>query len=64
MARLVRNIAAERGRADPALVDAFLAAGWTQGNLVDMIFANGDKTVTNYLTASPRCLSTSRRHLQ
>ena len=49
LARLVRNIATERGHADPALVDAFLAAGWTQGNLVDVIVVIGDKTVTNYL---------------
>ena len=49
LARLVRNIATERGHADPALVDAFLAAGWTQGNLVDAIVVIGDKTVTNYL---------------
>ena len=49
LARLVRNIAIERGHADPALVDAFLAAGWTQGHLVDVIVIIGDKTVTNYL---------------
>lgn len=49
LALLVRNIATERGHADAALVDAFLAAGWTQGNLVDVIVAIGDKTVTNYL---------------
>ena len=49
LARLVRNIATERGHADPALVDAFLAAGWTPGNLVDTIVVIGDKTVTNYL---------------
>ncbi|TDM08422.1 MAG: alkylhydroperoxidase [Ideonella sp. MAG2] len=49
LARVVRNIASERGHADPALVDAFLAAGWTAGNLVDAIVVIGDKTVTNYL---------------
>lgn len=49
LARLVRNIASERGHADPALVDAFLAAGWTPGNQVDVIVVIGDKTVTNYL---------------
>ena len=49
LARLVRNIALERGHADPALVDAFFAAGWTKANLVDAIVAIGDKTVTNYL---------------
>lgn len=49
LTRLVRNIATERGHADPALVDAFLAAGWTQGHLVDAIVVIGDKIVTNYL---------------
>lgn len=49
LARLVHNIATERGHADPALVDAFLAAGWSQGHLVDAIVVIGDKTVTNYL---------------
>lgn len=54
LARLVRNIVSERGHADPALVDAFFAAGWTKGNLVDVIVAIGDKTVTNYLHGTTR----------
>jgi len=49
LARLVKSIATERGHADPALVDAFLAAGWTKENLVDVIVIIGDKTVTSYL---------------
>lgn len=49
LARLVKSIAVKRGHADPALVDAFLAAGWTKENLVDAIVIIGDKTVTNYL---------------
>lgn len=49
LARLVKSIATERGHADPALVDAFLAAGWTKENLVDVIVIIGDKTATNYL---------------
>ncbi len=52
LARLVQNIALERGHADPALVDAFLAAGWTPGHLVDAIVVIGNKTVTNYLHGS------------
>jgi len=52
LARLVRNIAENRGRADPALVEAFFAAGWTTANLVDTIVTIGDKTVTNYLHAT------------
>jgi AhpD family alkylhydroperoxidase len=49
LARLAKDIVSERGHADPALVDAFLAAGWTLENLVDVIVIVGDKTVTNYL---------------
>ena len=49
LAKLVKNIASERGHADPARVQAFLDAGWTQENLVDTIVVIGDKTVTNYL---------------
>jgi len=49
LARLVKNIATERGHADPARVQAFFDAGWTQENLVDAIVVIGDKTVTNYL---------------
>jgi AhpD family alkylhydroperoxidase len=49
LAKLVRNIATERGHADPALVQTFFDAGWTQENLVDVVVVIGDKTVTNYL---------------
>jgi AhpD family alkylhydroperoxidase len=49
LARLVKSIVEERGHADNSLVDAFLAAGWTKENLIDVIVIIGDKTVTNYL---------------
>jgi AhpD family alkylhydroperoxidase len=49
LAKLVKNITVKRGHADQALVEAFLAAGWTKENLVDAIVAIGDKIVTNYL---------------
>lgn len=49
LARLVKNIASERGHADPARLQAFFDAGWTRENLVDAIVVIGDKTVTNYL---------------
>jgi alkylhydroperoxidase family enzyme len=54
LARLVKNIAVNRGHADQALVEAFFAAGWTKANLVDAIVVIGDKTVTNYLHATTR----------
>jgi hypothetical protein len=31
------------------VTDAFLGAGWTQANLVDVIMIVGDKTISNYL---------------
>ena len=49
LAKLVKHITVERGHADPARVQAFFDAGWTQENLVDAIVVIGDKTVTNYL---------------
>ena len=49
LARLVKGITESRGHVDPALVDAFFAAGWSQENLVDTIVVIGDKTVSNYL---------------
>jgi AhpD family alkylhydroperoxidase len=54
LAKLVRNIAINRGHADQALVNAFFAAGWAKANLVDAIIVIGDKTVTNYLHATTR----------
>jgi len=52
LARLVRNIALERGHADPALLQAFFAVGWTEANLVDAIVAVGDKMISNFLHAT------------
>jgi len=49
LAKLVKSIVTERGHADPARLQAFFDAGWTQENLVDAIVVIGDKTVTNYL---------------
>lgn len=49
LARLVQNIAVNRGHPDVAAVDAFFSAGWTKANLVDVVVVIGDKIVTNYL---------------
>ena len=52
LAKLARNMVLERGHADPALVQAFFAVGWTEGNLVDAIVAVGDKMISNFLHAT------------
>lgn len=51
LARLVRSATERRGNAEPALVDAFFAAGYTEGQLVDTVMVIGDKIITNYLHA-------------
>lgn len=52
LAQLAHGVTRDRGHVAPALVQAFFAAGWTPGHLVDAIVVIGDKTVTNYLHAS------------
>lgn len=51
LAALAKSAAERRGHADPALVDAFFAAGYTEGQLVDAVMVIGDKIITNYLHA-------------
>lgn len=51
LARLARALAQARGALDAAPVDAFLAAGWTQEQLVDTVVLVGDKTISNLLHA-------------
>lgn len=49
LAQLAKNITENRGSTDAAVVDNFLAAGWTKENLIDTIVLVGDKTISNYL---------------
>jgi uncharacterized peroxidase-related enzyme len=49
LAKLVKSITIERGHPNPALVQEFFDAGWTEANLVDAIVVIGDKIISNYL---------------
>lgn len=51
LAKLTKSITENKGHADPQLVENFYAAGYNQGNLVDVVLIVGDKTITNYLHA-------------
>jgi uncharacterized peroxidase-related enzyme len=51
LARLVKSTAERRGHADASRLDAFFAAGYTEGQLVDTVMVIGDKIITNYLHA-------------
>lgn len=49
LVRLAKEITQTRGRPSAATVEAFYAAGYTKGSLVDLIVAVGDKTIMNTL---------------
>jgi uncharacterized peroxidase-related enzyme len=49
LARYVREVTEKRGHVAVAATEAFLAGGWTQGNLVDVVMVIGDKIISNYL---------------
>jgi len=49
LAKFVQAVTINRGHIGEAAVRTFLDAGWREANLVDVIVAIGDKTITNYL---------------
>ncbi len=49
LVKLAKNITENRGTADENALNAFLGVGYDKGNLVDVILAVGEKTITNYL---------------
>lgn len=49
LAALAKNVTENRGKATATAVDAFLAAGYTQENLIDAIVLVGEKTISNYI---------------
>lgn len=51
LAKLVKGIVENKGHAPSELSDNFLAAGYSNGTLIDVVVLIGDKTITNYLHA-------------
>lgn len=49
LVRLTREITETQGKPSEATLDAFFAAGYNKGSLVDVIIAIADKVVMNYL---------------
>ena len=47
LAKLAKNITENRGRAEEAVVNTFLNAGWSNENLIDTIVLVGEKTISN-----------------
>ncbi|MBG6128575.1 putative peroxidase-related enzyme [Aquimarina sp. EL_43] len=49
LAGLAKNITENRGKANQDVVNNFLNAGYSKGNLIDTIVLVGDKTISNYI---------------
>ncbi|SEP79718.1 uncharacterized peroxidase-related enzyme [Hyunsoonleella jejuensis] len=49
LARLAKNVTENRGKTDEAVLENFFNAGYTKGNLIDVISLVGDKTISNYI---------------
>ncbi|MCC5929612.1 MAG: hypothetical protein JJU28_10235 [Cyclobacteriaceae bacterium] len=49
LARLSKSIIAQQGKINAHVLDAFFDAGYTKENLIDVIVAVGEKTITNLL---------------
>ncbi len=49
LVKFAKEVTQHKGHADQATVNAFYAAGYTHGHLVDVILQVSDKTAMNYL---------------
>jgi uncharacterized peroxidase-related enzyme len=49
LVKLAKSLTENRGSVDDASLDVFFKAGYDKGNLVDVVLAVGEKTITNYL---------------
>lgn len=49
LVKLAKEITQTRANINPLVLETFFAAGYTKGNLVDVIIQVADKTVMNYL---------------
>ncbi|GAB4020215.1 carboxymuconolactone decarboxylase family protein [Spirosoma koreense] len=51
LAKLVKSTTENRGHVSAEVLENFFAAGYTEGNLIDVVIVIGDKIITNYLHA-------------
>ncbi len=49
LAQLAKNITVNRGATDSTVLENFFNAGYSKGNLIDVISLVGDKTISNYI---------------
>lgn len=49
LAKLAKNVTENRGKTDETVLENFFNAGYSKGNLIDVISLVGDKTISNYI---------------
>lgn len=49
LVKFTASVVENRGRATEKSKDAFFEAGYTEANLIDVVIAVGDKTISNYI---------------
>ena len=49
LVKVAKHLSENRGRTNGNMLEAFFNAGYTKGNLVDVIVLVGEKTISNYL---------------
>ncbi|PZV84363.1 putative peroxidase-related enzyme [Algoriphagus aquaeductus] len=49
LVKFTASVLENRGRATEESKDAFFEAGYTEANLIDVVIAVGDKTISNYI---------------
>ena len=54
LAKLAKNVTENRGKTDESVLEDFYTAGYTKGNLIDVISLVGDKTISNYIHSTTK----------
>lgn len=49
LAKLVKNATENRGNTNQIILDNFFNAGYSKGNLIDVLVLVGEKTISNYI---------------
>jgi len=51
LVKLAKSVAANKGHAEPEIVENFLSNGYTKGSIIDVIMLTGLRIITNYVYA-------------
>lgn len=54
LVKLAKNITENRGKTDDSVLEDFFTAGYSKGNLIDVISLVGDKTISNYIHSTTK----------